>query len=129
MIAAFAFIFLLVAVGGGVYLVLTDFEKLADEGITFEVIPGYVPIDGISLPVVKSRNFSHYMFMDAKIVLKNRDDANWVFSELPFYRDKVLRELHSKSFSRKDGVPGMDIRAIKAQMFKIAEDMYSGDVK
>jgi hypothetical protein len=127
MIAAFVFLFLLAAAGATVYFVLSDFEQLADEGITFEVVPGYVSVDGISLPVARNRNFSHYMFMDAKIVLKNRDDSDWVFSELPFYRDEVFRELHRQSYSRKDGIPGLDIRSIKEHMLKLAKDKYGDE--
>ena len=127
-IATFIFIFLLIAAGGSIFLVLGNFEQLADEGITFELVPGYVAVDGINLPVARNRKFSHYMFMDAKIVLKDRSDSDMVFSELPFYRDMILRKLHKEKVGREDGVPGIDIRAVKEHMFNSAIELYGAKV-
>ena len=128
MIAAFVFIFLLAGAGGSIFLVLGNFEQLSEEGITFEKVPGYVALDGVSLPVSRNRQFSHYMFMDAKIVLKDRSDSDLVFAELPFFRDKVFRALHKENVNREDGVPGIDIRAIKDSMFKVAIELYGDKI-
>ena len=124
MIFAFGLIFLLIAAGGGVWFVLNDFEKIAEEGITFEKIPGYVDVDGLSVPVSKGRKFTHYMYLDAKIQLTDRSKADDVFAKLPFFRDEALRELHRTSVSRKDGVPGIDIRAIKERLKASAVGLY-----
>jgi len=124
MIAAFAFIFLLLAAGGGVWFVLSDFEQIAEKGITFKKVPGYVDIDGLSVPVSKGRKFTHYMYLDAKIELTDRSKADYVFSKLPFFRDAALRELHRESVIRKDGVPGIDIRAIKERLKAQAIEVY-----
>ncbi len=124
MIVAFGFIFLLLAAGGGVWFVLNDFEEIAEKGITFKKIPGYVDIDGLSVPVASGRRFTHYMYLDAKIELTDRSKADEVFSRLPFFRDKALRELHRKSVIRTDGIPGIDIRAIKERLKLMAIEIY-----
>ena len=128
MIVAFAFIFLLAAAGGSVFLVLGNFEQLSEEGITFEKVPGYVAVDGVSVPIARNRQFSHYMYMDAKIVLADRSDADIVFADLPFYRDRVLRQLHTGDLIREDGVPGVDIRAIKERLFVSAKELYGEEM-
>jgi hypothetical protein len=128
MIVAFVFIFLLAGAGGTIFIVLGNFEQLSEEGITFEKVPGYVALDGVSLPVARNRQFSHYMFMDAKIVLKDRSDADIVFAEMPFFRDRVLRDLHLKRVDRDDGVPGVDIRAVKERMSAIAIELFGEEV-
>ena len=127
-IATVVFILLLVGAGGSIFLVLGNFDELAEEGITFEKVPGYVALDGINVPMIKNRQFSHYMYMDAKIVLKDRSDADMVFNEMSFFRDKVLRELHAHSVARKDGVPGVDIRTLKDRMSKIAIELFGVEV-
>jgi len=127
-IIAFVFIFLLAGAGASVFLVLGNFEQLSEEGITFTKVPGYVALDGVSVPVSRNRQFSHYMYMDAKIVLKDRADSDRVFAELPFFRDKVFRELHSKKVMRDDGVPGIDIRAIKERLHEQAVELYGNDI-
>ena len=111
-----------------IFFVLGNFEQLSEEGITFKKVPGYVAVDGVSVPVSRNRRFSHYMYMDAKIVLKDRSDADRVFAQLPFYRDKVLRVLHSDKVTREDGVPGIDIRAIKERLHKQASELYGNDI-
>jgi len=124
MIFSFGFIFLLLAMGAGVWFVLNDFEKIAEEGITFEKIPGYVAVNGLSVPVAKGRKFTHYMYLDAKIELTDRNRAESVFARLPFFRDEALRELHRKAVDRVDGVPGIDIRAIKERLRARAIEVY-----
>ena len=127
-IAAFVFIFLLAAAGGTIFLELGNFEQLSEEGLTFEKVPGYVAVDGVSLPIARNRKFSHYMFMDAKIVLKDRSDSDMVFAELPFYRDMIMKKLHKEKVGREDGVPGIDIRAVKEHMYKTAIELYGETV-
>ena len=122
-IATFVF-----AAGASVFLVLGNFEQLSEEGITFKKVPGYVSLDGINVPVSKNRQFSHYMYMDAKIVLNDRSDSDVIQSKLPFFRDKILKELHKGNLLRDDGVPGLDIRMIKEKMFKDAVDMYGPEI-
>jgi hypothetical protein len=68
------------------------------------------------------------MFMDAKIVLKDRSNSDLVFAQLPFFRDMVLRELHRSKVAREDGVPGVDIRAIKERLLKGAIELYGPEV-
>lgn len=124
MIFAFGFIFLLLAAGAGVWFVLSDFEKIAEEGITFRKVAGYVDVDGLSVPVSRGRKFTHYMYLDAKIELSDRKKADDVFARLPFFRDVALRELHRTSVVRQDGVPGIDIRAIKERLKARAVEIY-----
>ena len=48
---AVVFILLLAGAGAAIFLVLGNFEQLSEEGITFEKVPGYVALDGVSVPV------------------------------------------------------------------------------
>jgi len=96
MIAAFVFIFLLAAAGATIFFVLSDFEKLSDEGITFEVVPGYVAVDGISMPVVRNRNFSHYMFIGLVSQKFRLLDSN-----NPHQGDGIWRKDTEQNFARK----------------------------
>jgi hypothetical protein len=50
-IVAVVFILLLAGAGAAIFLVLGNFEQLSEEGITFEKVPGYVALDGVSVPV------------------------------------------------------------------------------
>jgi flagellar basal body-associated protein FliL len=124
LIFTFGLVFLLIAAGGGVWFVLSNFEKIAEEGITFSKVSGYVDVDGLSVPVSKGRKFTHYMYLDAKIELTDRSKTDVIFAKLPFFRDQALRELHRTSVLRQDGVPGIDIRAIKERLKARAVEIY-----
>ena len=128
MIFTFVFIFLLAGMGAGVWFVLSDFEKIAEEGLTFDKIPSYVALNGLSVPVAKGRKFTHYMYLDAKIELSDRNMADSVFARMPFFRDQALRELHRTPVDRKDGVPGIDIRAIKQRLKARAIEIFGEEL-
>ncbi len=119
-IFAFGFIFFLGLLGAGVWFVLSDFETIAEEGITFKKVHTFVSIDNLSIPVRKGRRFSHYMVADVKIEISDKNKRDNVLANMSFFRDAALRDLHRETNNRTDGVPGIDIRFIKERMTKIA---------
>lgn len=123
-IATFIFIFLLAGSGGGVWMVLANFEQISEEGITFKKIHSYVAVDNLAVPMEKGRKYSHYMVLDAKIEISDKKRREEIFAKLPFFKDAALRMLHRNSSLRTDGVPGIDLRAIKERLKEEAVAIY-----
>jgi hypothetical protein len=68
------------------------------------------------------------MLMDAKIQISDKKKRDKIFSKLPIYKDAALRQLHRVSSKRTDGVPGIDIRAIKDRLKQEAIAIYGEEL-
>lgn len=115
-IFAFGFLIFLGAGAFSISLILENFETLSEEGIQFEKTVGYVRLDGLAAPVPRRKRFDYYLYLDVKIEVADDGDVNRVQGEIPLLRDAALRELHKGSIMRKDGVLGVDLRAMKQRL-------------
>ena len=120
----FSIAFLLLLAGGAfsISLILENFETLSVEGIQFEKTAGYVRLDGLAAPVPRKKRFDYYLYLDVKLEVEDDGNVKHVQANIPILRDAALRELHRVSLLRKDGVLGVDLRAMKKNLLKVMND-------
>ena len=103
-------------------------ETSDDDEVVVETGPGYIQMDGLTVPVVVARALDHYVSVDLRFEL---NDSNQIaaFEELmPYIRDSILREVHRVVPEREDGIASIDILWLKARAGVIANEVLQDEV-
>ena len=124
---------LVVFLGGGllaVFLILSNFERLADEDFVAETDPGYVAIDRFAAPVSVGRDLDHYVLIDLRLELADENRVLEVTAVLPRIRDLIVRDLHNNPGARADGITSIDLTRLRASALVLANRILGeGSVK
>ena len=117
---------LVVVLGGGiaaVIFVISNFDSLTDDSEMVEFTPGYVTLEGASIPIVYQRQLEHYISVDFRLKVADEARVAEVEEMLPYIRDAILREVHRTVPPRADGIASVDIVWLKQRVVALANEL------